>query len=143
MREAVLTADELEQRLAAEFPELFNAESAMHIAALWHGGCRVRRGFTPSSLRPGGTISGPTLMTLADFTMYVALLGSIGWVPLATTSNLTINFLKKPGPHALEADCRLLRIGRRLAVGEIGIRSDGDEDLVAHATSTYSIPSGR
>jgi acyl-coenzyme A thioesterase PaaI-like protein len=142
MREAVLTAEDLERRLAAEFPELFNPESAMHITALWHGGCRVRRDFSPSSLRPGGTISGPTLMTVADFAMYVALLGSIGWVPLATTSNLSINFLKKPRPHALEAECRLLRIGRRQAVGEIGIRSAGEEDLVAHATSTYAIPSG-
>jgi acyl-coenzyme A thioesterase PaaI-like protein len=140
MREAVLAADELERRLTVEFPELFNAESALHIEAVWHGGCRVRRGFHAGSLRPGGTISGPTLMMLADFSMYVALLASIGWVPLATTSSLTINFLSKPRPLALAAECRLLRIGRRLAVGEIGIRSDGHADLVAHATSTYAIP---
>jgi acyl-coenzyme A thioesterase PaaI-like protein len=60
---------------------------------------------------------------------------------LTVTTSLNINFLKKPGLAALEAECRLLKIGKRLAVGEVSIRSDGDEDLVAHATVTYSIPS--
>jgi acyl-coenzyme A thioesterase PaaI-like protein len=57
------------------------------------------------------------------------------------TTNLTINFLRRPAPHALVAEARLLKLGKRLAVGEIGIRSDGEDDLVAHATATYSIPS--
>jgi uncharacterized protein (TIGR00369 family) len=141
MSEPAITATELARLLAAEFPEMFNSDSGLAIMKVWHGGCQVRRGFSPSSLRPGGTISGATLMGLADFAMYVAVLASIGWVPLAVTTNLTMNFLRKPGPHALEAECRLIRLGRRLAVGEIGIRSEGDEELVAHATSTYAIPS--
>ena len=93
-----------------------------------------------TTTRPGGTVSGPTIMMLADVGMYVAILASIGWVPLAVTTNLNINFLRKPAPGALIAECRLLKLGKRLAVGEVVIRSEGDEDLVAHATSTYSIP---
>ena len=79
-------------------------------------------------------------MMLADVSIYVALLASIGWEPLAVTTNLNINFLKKPGPGALLSECRLIKLGRRLAVGEVAIRADSDEDMVAHATSTYSIP---
>jgi uncharacterized protein (TIGR00369 family) len=79
-------------------------------------------------------------MSLADFAMYIAVLSAIGWVPLAVTTNLTINFLKKPAARDLVAEARLIKLGKRLAVGEIGIRSDGEDGLVAHATSTYSIP---
>jgi acyl-coenzyme A thioesterase PaaI-like protein len=80
------------------------------------------------------------MMMLTDFTMYVAVLAAVGWVPGAVTTNLNINFLSRPAPRALEAECRLIKLGRRLAVGEIGIRSEGEADLVAHATSTYAIP---
>jgi uncharacterized protein (TIGR00369 family) len=140
MREAVLTADELGRLLAAEFPEAFDGRSSLAILEVRHGGCRVRLPFAPTSLRPGRTISGVAMMMLADVAMYVAVLGSIGWVPLAVTTNLNINFLKKPLARALIADCRLMKLGRRLAVGEVSIRCEGDDDLVAHATSTYSIP---
>ena len=80
------------------------------------------------------------MMSLADFAMYVAVLSAIGWVPLAVTTNLTINFLRKPAPRDLIAEARLIKLGKRLAVGEVAIRSDGEDDLVAHVTSTYSIP---
>jgi uncharacterized protein (TIGR00369 family) len=80
------------------------------------------------------------MMALADFTMYLAVLSAIGWVPLAVTTNLNINFLKKPGARDLIAEARLIKLGKRLAVGEVHIRSDGDDDSVAHVTSTYSIP---
>jgi acyl-coenzyme A thioesterase PaaI-like protein len=73
--------------------------------------------------------------------MYVGVLASIGPVPLAVTTNLTINFLRKPMQRDLLAECRLLKLGKRLAVGEVLIRSDGMEEPVAHVTSTYSIPS--
>jgi uncharacterized protein (TIGR00369 family) len=138
---AVLSAEELERRLAGEFPEAFNAASGLAILDVWHGGARVRQDFLAASTRPGGTISGPTLMALADVAAYVAILASIGWVPLAVTTNLNINFLRKPPPGALIAECRLIKLGKRLAVAEVGIHSEGREDLVAHATSTYSIPS--
>jgi uncharacterized protein (TIGR00369 family) len=140
MRPAVLSARELERRLASELPKTFNADSGLSIVEVWHGGCRVRLPFRAGSLRPGGTISGPTIMMLADLAMYIALLASIGWEPLAVTTSLNINFLKKPAPKDLEAECRLLKLGKRLAVGDIAIHSEGEADLVAHATSTYSIP---
>jgi uncharacterized protein (TIGR00369 family) len=140
MREAMITQEELERLLQAEFPETFNQDSGLAILGIWHGGCRVRRDFLHSSLRPGGTISGTTMMLLADVSVYVAVLASIGWTPLAVTTSLNINFLKKPAPGALEAECRLLKVGKRLAVGEVSIRPEGEADLVAHATSTYSIP---
>ena len=92
------------------------------------------------STRPGGTIAGPTLMMLADVAMYIAVLASIGWVPLAVTTNLNINFLKKPAPGALLAECEILKLGKRLAVGSVTIYAEGDDEPVAHATSTYSIP---
>jgi len=135
-----LTHKELEERLRAEFPEMFDAESGYALEKLWFGGCRVRRHFHPRTLRPGGTVSGPIMMALADFTMYLAVLSAIGWVPLAVTTNFSINFLRKPAPRDVLAQARLFKLGKRLAVGEIALYSDGDDDMVAHATSTYSIP---
>jgi uncharacterized protein (TIGR00369 family) len=135
-----LTRKALVELLAAEFPEASHAVGDYEIEEVWHGGCRVRRRYHERSLRPGGTVSGPVMMALADFTMYVAVLSAIGWVPLAVTTNLTINFLKKPAARDLLAEARLIKLGKRLAVGEVGLRSDGEEDLVAHVTSTYSIP---
>ena len=100
----------------------------------------MRQSYLEASIRPGGTISGPTMMALADFAMYVAVLAAIGPVPLAVTINLNINFLRKPGPRGLTAEARLLKLGKRLATGEVTIFSDGEEAPVAHVTSTYSIP---
>jgi uncharacterized protein (TIGR00369 family) len=135
-----LTRKKLEALLGAEFPEMFNAERGYALEDVWQGGARVRRHFHPRSLRPGGTLSGATMMALADFAMYVAVLSAIGWVPLAVTTNLSINFLKKPAPRDLLAEARLIKLGKRLAVGEISVRSEGVDGLVAHATATYSIP---
>ncbi len=85
----------------------------------------MRQAYQAQFIRPGGTISGPTMMALADFAMYVGVLASIGPVPLAVTINLSINFLRKPAARDLIAECRLLKLGKRLAVGEVTIRSDG------------------
>lgn len=92
------------------------------------------------SLRPGGTVSGPTMFMLADTALYAAVLASVGPKALAVTTNMSINFLRKPAPRDLIAACRLLKLGRRLAVGEVTIFSDGDDEPVAQATGTYSIP---
>ncbi|MCG8668455.1 MAG: PaaI family thioesterase [Pseudomonadales bacterium] len=92
------------------------------------------------NLRPGGTVSGPTLMTLADTGLYTALLAQIGPVALAVTTNLNINFLRKPEPGLIRAETKLLKLGKRLAVGEVTITSNNDPDPVAHVTGTYSIP---
>ena len=91
-------------------------------------------------LRPGDTVSGPTMMALADVAMYAALLGEIGLVPLAVTTSLNINFLRKPAQKDLRADAKLLKVGKRLAVGEVTLYSDGESEPVAHVTCTYSIP---
>jgi uncharacterized protein (TIGR00369 family) len=80
------------------------------------------------------------MMALADGAIYVAILGNIGPQALAVTTNLSINFLRKPEPGDLIAECRLLKTGKRLVVGEVAIRTAGDEELVAHCVATYSIP---
>jgi uncharacterized protein (TIGR00369 family) len=136
----VLSIGELETFLHTEFPQVFNCASGVSIERVWHGGALVRQAYRQDFIRPGGTISGPTMMALADFAMYVAVLASIGPVPLAVTTNLNINFLRKPGAADLLAEAKLMKLGKRLAVGEVAIRSDGGADLVAHVTSTYSIP---
>src|SRR4051794_39421117 len=139
-RPGVLSAQQVGALLAQEFSQVFHAKSDNVIEDAWHCGCRIRRKFSEKSLRPGGTISGPTMMGLTDFAMYVAVLASIGPVPLAVTANLTINFLRKPTPRDLIAEARLIKLGERLAVGEVEIYCDGEDEMVAHATSTYSIP---
>jgi uncharacterized protein (TIGR00369 family) len=142
-REPALTIGELELFLSTEFPQVFNAGSGLSIEAVQYGGARVRQAFRQDFIRPGGTISGPTMMALADFAMYIALLTSIGPVPLAVTTSLNINFLRRPGAHDLLAEAKLMKLGKRLAVGEVGIRSAGDAELVAHVMSTYSIPNSQ
>ncbi len=136
----LMTVNDLERFLTAEFPQVFHPASGLSIEAVWEGGGRVRQAYSDGSVRPGGTISGPTMMALADFAMYVAVLTAIGPVPLAVTTNLNINFLRKPARRDLVAEARLLKLGGRLAVGEVTIRSDGEDAPVAHVTLTYSIP---
>jgi uncharacterized protein (TIGR00369 family) len=134
-----LTRKELLERLDMEFPESRHALGDYDVEELWYGGCRLRQRYDKRLLRPGSTLSGATMMALGDFAMYLAVLSAIGWVPLAVTTNLTINFLKKPPARDLLAQARLIKLGKRLAVGSI--QADGDDALVAHVTSTYSIPS--
>ena len=138
-----LTAKELERLLDAEFPQMFRRDGGYVIEDVWPGGSRVRKHFDKASLRPGGTIAGTTLMALTDVAMYVAVLAAIGWKPLAVTTNLNINFLRKPEQRDLLAEARLLKLGKRLVVGEIVIRSEGEDEPVAHATCTYAIPAER
>jgi uncharacterized protein (TIGR00369 family) len=140
LRPPKLSRDELDQLLRREFPQIFEG-AAYTIDAVRHGGSSVRWHYDPLALRPGGTISGPTMMELADFATFVAILATVGWVPLAVTTNLNINFLRKPAPCGLLAEATILKLGKRLAVLEVGMRSDGEAELVAHATATYSIPS--
>ena len=92
-------------------------------------------------IRAGGTINGPTMFMLADTALYVAVLSSVGPKALAVTTNMSINFLRKPAPKDMIAECRLLKLGKRLAVGEVFIYSDGEEaEAVAHATGAYAVP---
>ncbi len=113
--------------------------------ARWMGPhtARMRLPVGDEHLRPGGTVSGPTMMALADSCMYAAILGQIGPVALAVTTNFNINFLRRPEPRDMIAETRLLKLGKRLAVGEVGLYSEGEEEPVAHVTATYSIPPDR
>jgi uncharacterized protein (TIGR00369 family) len=134
-----MTAGELEAKLMSEFPQ-GKYGKRNRIEAVGPMTARVRMTADERNLRPGGTVSGPTLMGLADGAVYVAILAHIGWVPLAVTTSFSINFLKKPAPGDIIADCRLIKLGKRLAVGEVALRSEGDDELVAHCVATYSIP---
>jgi uncharacterized protein (TIGR00369 family) len=135
-----LTLAELETFLRTEFHQAFHEKSGFSVEELWHGGVKVRQTFKEKFIRPGGTISGPTMMALADVAMYLAVLSAIGPVPLAVTTSLNINFLRRPAAADLLAEAKLMKLGKRLAVGDVAIWSAGRDDLVAHATSTYSIP---
>src|ERR1700730_8864040 len=119
-----MSCEELERFLAAEFPQACNPESGLSIEAVWERGCRVRQAFRTSSLRPGGTISGEAMRALPDFAMYVAGLPAIGPVPLAVTIIRNINFSRKAAAGDLTAQARLLKVGKRLAVGAVDVRCD-------------------
>ncbi len=137
---AVMTREQLEATLRREFPEMWDGTNSRRIEEVGYLTATVRSIYDPSQLRPGGTISGPTMMGLADLALYAAIMGSVGPVTLAVTTNLSFNFLRKPAQKDLIAECRLLKLGKRLAVGDVFIRSDGEDDVVCHATGTYSIP---
>ncbi len=135
-----MTAAQVTDFLDREFPQM-NHDGRLHvIEEVRPMGALVRLLGHERNLRPGGTLSGPAMMALADCTMYAALLGQIGPVALAVTTSMSINFLRKPAAGDLLADCSIIKLGRRLAVGEVGLRGDGDDTLVAHAVLTYSIP---
>jgi uncharacterized protein (TIGR00369 family) len=136
----LMSAAEVEAFLAREFPQMLLHGKLYAVEAVEPLACRMRLAYHDSQLRPGGTISGPAMMALADLALYAAILGAIGPVALAVTTHLGINFLRKPDKRDLVAECRILKLGRRLAVGEVGLRSAGQAELVAHATGTYSIP---
>lgn len=138
-----MTLEELDAFLERDFPQMNQGGKTYVVEAVGDRYARVRLIYHERHLRPGGTISGPSMFALADFALYAAILASIGPVALAVTTNLTINFLRKPEARDLICECRLLKLGRRLAVGEALIASDGEEELAAHATGTYSIPPDR
>lgn len=138
MTDAAMTIDEILALLRAGFSRW--DDSGVSIESAGHRAARLRMRVGGQSIRPGGTVSGPTMFMLADTALYVAVLASVGPKPLAVTTNMSINFLRKPALKDLVADCRLLKLGKRLAVGDVTLYSDGEEEPVAHATGTYSIP---
>ena len=140
MTKPVMTVADLEAFLAREFPQAFHPGSGLSIETVEHGRARVRLAYSEKFIRPGGTVSGPTMMMLADFALYLAVLSAIGPVPLAVTINFNINFLRRPEQRDLIADARILKLGKRLAVMDVSLYSEGLDPPVAHVTSTYSIP---
>ncbi len=135
-----MSVAELEQFLRVEFPQSFGSGDTS-IESADGTSCLLRQRYSDRMLRPGGTVSGPTLMALADCAMYVVLLSAIGPIGLAVTTNLNINFLRKgQAGQDILAEARLLKLGKRLAVGEVNLLSGTSPDPIAHVTSTYSIP---
>ena len=137
-RMARMTAPEIEAFLKDHFPAAagFARIEAIDAAART---IRLRVPYRDEFLRPGGTLSGPTLMMLADTALYFLLLAELGPIALVT-SNLNIHFLRRPAAKDLVAEARLLRLGKRSAVGDVMIFVDGEPAPVAHATVTYAVP---
>lgn len=130
------TKQEIAAFIAAEFPQ-----TKCQVEEVGNGGATVSHRIGHSELRPGGTVSGPALMSIADVALYVAILGEIGIVPMAVTTSLTINFLRKPSADkSIVGVCKLIKVGKSLVVGEVYLYSEGSSDAVAHVVGTYSIP---
>ena len=133
-----ITIQEIELLTLESLP--FAVDNGFRVDSVGSGTSTVRAPYKESFLRPGGTISGPVIMGLADYSLFVAILTKIGLVELVVTTNFNINFLQRPEPGDLLAVASVIKIGKRLAVGEIEVYLDGEESMIAHATSTYSIP---
>jgi acyl-coenzyme A thioesterase PaaI-like protein len=130
------TTEEVAAFMARAFPQ-----SRTVVREVGNRGATVALAVGDDQLRPGGTVSGPAMMALADSALYVAILGEIGIVPLAVTTSLTINFLRKPvASRNIVAACKLMKLGKSLAVGDVWLYSEGVAEPVAHAVGTYSIP---
>lgn len=129
--------EELAQFLKKEFPQ-----NKSTIESVGERMATVRHTVGEAELRPGGTVAGPVMMTVADVALYVAILGEIGIVPLTVTTSLNINFMRKPASDRdIIGICKLLKLGKTLAVGEVTLYSEGVDEPVAHAVGTYAIPS--
>jgi len=135
-----LDKDGLAALIAEHFPQA--GDAASWLSACGEGWVELVLPFSDDHLRPGGTVSGPTLMTLADTAMYFLVLTHIGGEVLAVTSSLHMDFLRRPAPADVHARAELLRLGRALAVGRVVLTSAGDSRPVAHATVTYALPRG-
>lgn len=135
-----MTPAQLQTFLNDAFPQV--AEDFV-IEAVGKMALRVRLKVTDQHLRPGGTVSGPSMFGLADVAVYLAIMGMIGPIGLAVTTSISMDFLRKPAAGTdLIAECQLLKLGKVLAVGDVLIRSEGGEAPVARASLTYSIPPG-
>ena len=139
----VMSVEEIERFLDEVFPQLHHGGRTIVIESVGPMNAQLRLMAHERHLRPGGTISGPAMFTLADVGMYVAILAHIGREALAVTTNLNINFLRKPPAGDVIVQCRLLKLGKRLAVGEATLFAEGAQEPVAHAVATYSIPASR
>jgi uncharacterized protein (TIGR00369 family) len=132
-----MTVAELQAMLDSSFPGVtlpYTVESLTTTTA------RLRQRVGETNSRPGGTVSGPTLMTLADLCAWMVIVGQIGPVALSVTTSLHIDFLRKPDLVDLVAEATLLKLGQRLAVAEVALYSEGHAEMVAKAQVTYSIP---
>ena len=130
------TKQMINEFLAREFPQ-----SKCVVEAIGARSAIVSHAVGFDELRPGGTVSGPVMMTLADVALYAAILGELGLIALAVTSNMSINFLKKPAADKdIVAHCTLVKVGRLLVMGEVMLYSRGDDQPVAQVMGTYALP---
>ena len=137
----LLSAAELNLFLDRHFPQLFaEGEPLIVVESTGEMEAVLRLVEHDRHLRPGGTISGPAMFTLADVGLYATILAQIGPVGHAVTTSMNMNFMRKPPAGDLVARCRLFKLGKQLAVGEACLYPDGSAEMVAHATGTYSIP---
>ena len=134
----VMSVDELNAFLAEVFPQLNGEHPDYSVVSIGPGEVTVRLDATHKHLRPGNTVSGPALFTLADIGGYACVLSHVGGEALAVTTNLNINFMRKAEAGVIDGHCRILKLGKALMVFDIDIVADGH--TVAHATGTYSIP---
>lgn len=140
----VMSAGEVSEFLDEVFPQIHQNGRVYTVEDITSGAARLRYKAGEDSLRPGGTVSGPAIMALADFAAYVVILGHVGRQALAVTTNININYLRKAGPGDLLCQARLLKLGKRLAVVDCIITTDQDEDaIIAQASATYSLPEAR
>jgi uncharacterized protein (TIGR00369 family) len=127
--------------LAREFGQVAEDFAVERVDA---DGVNLRLKVTERHLRPGGTVSGPSIFALADVAMYLAILSRIGPVALAVTTSSSIDFMRKPAAgRDLRGEARLLKLGRSLAVGDVLLFSEGGSEPVARASLTYAIPPAR
>jgi uncharacterized protein (TIGR00369 family) len=141
MSKIVMTSDEIETLLDDVFPQV---RGTFKIDELTQDTLIVRLLINESHLRPGGTVSGPTMFSLADVSLYILTLSRIGPEALAVTTNCSMDFMRKPAAGKdLLAQTRLLKLGRSLCVGDVLIYSEGMAEPVARASMTYSIPPAR
>ncbi len=139
----VLTAVEVNALMRSAFPQLNGGGNSYETLEVFPGGCTVRLNADETHLRPGGTVSGPSLFTLADIGGYACVLSHAGPDALSVTTSLTINFMRKAEAGPIDGHCRILKLGRSLMVFDIDIVAGPDRHTVAHATGTYSIPPKR
>lgn len=138
-----MTADEINDLLKRVYPQLNDDFASYRAVEVFPGGCIVRLDADHRHLRPGGTVSGPSLFTLADIGGYVCVLSHGGPDALSVTTNLNINFMRKAEAGPIDGHCRILKLGKSLMVYDIDIVAGPDRQTVAHATGTYSIPPRR
>ena len=139
----LMTAAEVNDLLKEVYPQLNDHYDFYQVTAVFPGGCTVRLNADERHLRPGGTVSGPSLFTLADIGGYVCVLSHAGPDALSVTTNLNINFMRKAEAGPIDGHCRILKLGKSLMVFDIDIVSGPDRQTIAHATGTYSIPPSR
>lgn len=134
----MVTAGEFETLLRDQIPLVGNF--GVKVLVLYGGRAVLTMPYRDDFVRPGGTVMGPALFSIADVAVYGAVMSRVGRVELAVTTSMTINFLRRPNPVPVRAEARLIKLGRRLAYGEAFLFSEGFDEPVAHATGTYSIP---